>query len=196
MIQECFNKSSIWAISWIFQWLVKTSKVIEKDSPIPLQLTFGLLPETRTARIQKGSPAQQVIQSQGYQPPPLGPRHQHFIDILGHVQGANEGNHDLHILQTHLSTDHLHSLMLWSTNFWGVNLGLAMESDGTWWNCILGVGTWDCPQELDGKTWKNNKPFKSLQGLSGASKKRCLFGFPKLSNTIHDHPTKPGPFWN
>ena len=53
-------------------------------------------------------------------------------------------------------------------NFSGINLGLAMESDGTWWNYILGVGTWDYPQELDGKTWetwKNNKPFKAFQAL-------------------------------
>ena len=94
------------------------------------------------------------------------PRRQHFIDVLGHLQGADEGNHDLHILQTHLSTDHLHSLMLWSTNFWGVDLGLAMESDGTWWNCILGVGTWDCPQELDGKTWENMEKQQTLQESS------------------------------
>jgi hypothetical protein len=58
--------------------------------------------------------------------------------------------------------------------------GLAMESDGTWWNYISGVITRDYPQEFDGKTWKNMETHQTLQGLSGASKKRFLFGFPKL----------------
>ena len=50
--------------------------------------------------------------------------------------------------------------------FGGSTWGLAMESDGTWWNCILGVGTWDCPQELDGKTWENMEKQQTLQESS------------------------------
>ena len=57
------------------------------------------------------------------------PRHQHFIDIFGHVQGPHEGNHELHILQPHLATDHLHGLVLKTSShsvakFWKTGLDL------------------------------------------------------------------------
>ena len=97
---------------------------------------------------------------------------------------ADEGNHHLHILQT------LHGPLINDRIFRGSTWGLAMESDGTWWNYILGVGTWDYPQELDGKTWetwKNNKPFKAFQALRSSD---FFSDFPSV-----DHPTKH-PFWN
>ena len=43
-------------------------------------------------------------------PQPREPGHQHFVDILSHVQGADEWDHDLHILQSHLSSGNLHGL--------------------------------------------------------------------------------------
>ena len=75
---------------------------------------------------------------------------------------ADEGNHHLHILQT------LHGPLINDRIFRGSTWGFAMEPDGTWWNYILEVGTWDYPQEFDGKTWENmenNKPFKAFQAL-------------------------------
>ena len=47
---------------------------------------------------------------QPFPSPQFDPRGQHCIDIFGHVQGPHEGDHELHILQAHLTTDHLHGL--------------------------------------------------------------------------------------
>mmetsp|Transcript_6288 Transcript_6288/g.14487 ORF Transcript_6288/g.14487 Transcript_6288/m.14487 type:complete len:510 (-) Transcript_6288:1331-2860(-) len=37
---------------------------------------------------------------------------QNLVDFLGHVQGADEGNHDLNVLQAHLASNHLHCFQL------------------------------------------------------------------------------------
>ena len=95
------------------------------------------------------------------------PRRQHFIDVL--AIDADEGNHHLHILQT-LHGPSSQPALSNERFFLGSTWGLAMESDGTWWNYILGVGTWNHPQEFDGKTWENMEKQQTLQGLSGASK--------------------------
>ena len=67
-------------------------------------------------------------------------------------------------------------------NFSGINLGV---SHGTRWNMMelyFGGGYMRLPTRIWWKNMENMEKQQTLQGLSGASKKRFLFGFPRLSN--------------
>ena len=84
------------------------------------------------------------------------------------------------------STDHLHSLLCLTNEFFGDQLGgLAMESDEHDGTIFWGWAHETTHKNLmgkHGKTWKNNKPFKAFQALRSSD---FFSDFPSV-----DHPTK------